>query len=173
MKTRNLKTRLLPVLTILSAAFASSVWGQGGASPEEIAEKVRAAAEMLANQGEAGLEQLNQANSEWVWKDTYVFALNCKDRVIAAHPVQPALIGKKLTDIKDQKGNEFLAYLCLASKVPEGGWVEYWWDMPGMGVDRGFRKISYVLQAGDTPYQVSAGVYDESLSVWALNEGVQ
>ena len=123
MKTRKLKTRLLPVL--MGAAFASSVWGQGGASPEKIAEKVRAAAEMLSNQGEAGLQQLNKTSSNWVWKDTYVFALNCKEKVIAAHPVQPELIGKNLTEIKDKKGNEFLVYLCLASKVPGGGWVEY------------------------------------------------
>lgn len=173
MNMRKLKTRLLPALMILNAAFASSVWGQGGASPEEIAEKVRAAAEMLSNEGEAGLQQLNKTSSDWVWKDTYVFALNCKEKVIAAHPVQPELIGKSLPEIKDKKGNEFLVYLCLASKVPGGGWVEYWWDMPGMGVDRGFRKISYILQAGDTPYQVSAGVYDEKISVWKLNEELQ
>ncbi len=171
MKTRKLKTRLLPVL--MGAAFASSVWGQGSASPEEIVEKVRSAAEMLSNQGEAGLQQLNKTSSNWVWKDTYVFALNCKEKVIAAHPVQPELIGRNLTKIKDKKGNEFLVYLCLASKVPGGGWVEYWWGRPGMGVDLSFRKISYTLQAGDTPYQVSAGVYDEKISVWTLNGGVQ
>jgi signal transduction histidine kinase len=154
----------------LSIGLASSGSAAGGASPEEIVEKVQAAAGMVASQGAAGLETLNEGG-EWVWKDTYVFALNCSEKVVAAHPVQPELIGRSLTDIKDRKGNEFLVYLCMASKAPEGGWVEYWWPVPGMGANQAARKISYIRQVEGTPYQVSAGVYDEALSLWALNEG--
>lgn len=161
---------------IITAGFLLTLTTMAGAQqtakPDEIMAKVKEAAAMLAEKGQAGLEEIKDRNGPWVWKDTYVFALNCKDKTVAAHPVQPELIGKNLTDIKDYKGNEFLVYLCLASKIPNGGWVEYWWPLPGMGLDQASRKISYILQAEATPYQVSAGVYDEKISLWALNQEI-
>jgi len=50
-----------------------------------------------------------------------------------------------------------------AAKKPKGGWVEYWWPKPGE--KKPSRKITYVLQAGKTPYQVAAGIYDETFPV--------
>ena len=169
----NLNTRLLPLAAALSLGLAPMALGAGGASPGEIVDKVGAAAEMLARDGESGLAALNERDSDWVWKDTYVFALNCADKVVAAHPVQPELVGRSLTEIKDSKGNEFLVYMCLAAKVPGGGWVEYWWPIPGMGTSQASRKISYIRQVEGTPYQVSAGVYDQAVSLWTLNESTE
>ena len=165
-----MKTRLLPALTALTVCLAPMAQAAGGATPDEIVAKVKEAAAMLARDGAAGLAQINDPAGEWVWKDTYVFALDCSDKSVVAHPVQPELIGRSLTDIKDSKGNEFLVYMCLASKVPGGGWVEYWWPIPGMGADQAVRKISFIQQVEGTPYQVAAGVYDETVSLWTLNE---
>ncbi|MFD3191832.1 cache domain-containing protein [Sedimentitalea sp. HM32M-2] len=171
--SRKLTQAILPVAAALTIGIAPMAQAAGGASPEEIVQKVREAAEMLAQDGGAGLDGLNNREGEFVWKDTYVFALNCSDKTVAAHPVQPELIGRSLTEIKDRKGNEFLVYMCLASKVPAGGWVEYWWPIPGMGADQAARKISYIQQVEGTPYQVAAGVYDARVSLWALNEATE
>lgn len=170
------KANMLATLSLATAAtigWSSTAQAAGGASPEEIVERVTAAAAMLSRDGEAGLAALNDRDSEWVWKDTYVFALDCSDKTLVAHPVQPELIGRSLTEIKDRKGNEFLVYMCLAAKVPGGGWVEYWWPLPGMGADQAVRKISYIMQVEGTPYQVSAGVYDENVSLWELNQNAE
>jgi signal transduction histidine kinase len=51
-----------------------------------------------------------------------------------------------------------MALCAAATKGPHGGWMEYMWTKPG--AEGNFRKVSYVLTAGD--YAVSAGVYDET-----------
>lgn len=165
-----IRTFTLPLAATLSLGLAPMAQAEGAASPDEIVTHVQDAAAMLGEKGEAGLAEIN-AGGDWVWKDTYVFAMDCANKTVVAHPVQPELVGRSLTEIKDSKGNEFLVYMCLAAKAPEGGWVEYWWPLPGMGANQAVRKISYVIQADGTSYQVAAGVYDENISLWELNEG--
>lgn len=152
--------------------FCASGWAADeGATPEEIVDKTKEAANYLEEQGETGLDVFNQQDSEWVWKDTYVFIYDCEQNVMAAHPIKPELAGKSLDEIKDEEGKSFFSDLCEAGKQPNGGWVEYMWTKPGE--EGAFRKISYALQAGDGPYQAGAGVYDDSLTVDELNAMVQ
>jgi len=149
-----------------SVGCSATAWAES-ATPDEITAKVNDAAEHLEKKGEAGLDAFNQKESEWVWKDTYVFVYNCEEDVMSAHPIKPELAGKSLKEIKDNKGNSFFADLCAAGRKPDGGWVEYWWSKPGEEGD--FRKISYALQVSGTPYQVGAGVYDDQLTVQELD----
>jgi len=48
------------------------------------------------------------------------------------------------------------------------GWVEYWWPKPGE--KEGSRKISYALKAGNTPYVVGAGIYDDKATIADLEK---
>ena len=161
------------LLTVALACAVGSMqsWAQESATPQEIIEKTQAAAAMLAEKGTDGLQELSNKDSEWVWKDTYVFAYDCNNNVMTAHPIKPELAGKNLDEIKDRKGNALFADLCAAGKKANGGWVEYWWAKPGAEGD--FRKISYAVQVGEAGHQVGAGVYDDAITVEELNAMVQ
>jgi hypothetical protein len=64
------------------AAMASAA--DDRATPEEVVAKVRAAAGYIATEGEAGLSLFNDARSDYVWKDSYVFVWDCAaDKVVA------------------------------------------------------------------------------------------
>ena len=138
------------------------------ASPEEIVGKVKEAAAALSASGDAGLAEFNQKDGPWVWKDTYVFVMNCEAGVMSAHPIKATLVGKEVLPVKDTKGNLFFSKLCTAAGKPNGGWVEYWWPKPG--AEEGSRKITYIIEAENTPFQVAAGVYDESVSISELEK---
>ncbi len=154
-------------------ALSSLAVAQEKATAQEIVNKVHEAAGNLAKSGEvkvgeASLTQFNQKQGPWVWKDSYVFVLDCTSNVIAAHPIKPELVGKDITSMKDTKGNSFFGQLCEATKKPSGVWVEYWWAKPGE--KEGSRKISYALKAGNTPYVVSAGIYDDKATIPELEK---
>ncbi len=156
---------------ILGAGVQTRVQAQEKATPDEIIGKIVAAAETLSKSGEAGLQEFNKSDGPWVWKDTYVFVYNCEQGTIAAHPTSPHLIGKNMSALKDVKGNMFFVQLCEAAKKPKGGWIEYWWPKPGEKEPS--RKISYMLQVPNTPYQVGAGIYDDSAGVADLEKGLK
>ena len=75
-----MRTILTVVLVTLVALGASSIaFAQDKATPEEVIAKVRQAAAALSKSGD--LEQFKQQQGPWVWKDTYVFVLDCDKKV--------------------------------------------------------------------------------------------
>jgi signal transduction histidine kinase len=170
--------KLAKVFVVLGAVLfvlgtCSAAVGQQMATPHEVIAKVQEASHTLAKAataqaGEASLKQFDQKESPWVWKDSYVFVLNCSTNTIAAHPIKPDLVGKDITAIKDTKGAAFFGQLCEATKRPSGVWIEYWWPKPGE--KEGSRKVSYALNAHGTPYVVSAGIYDDKITIEELEK---
>jgi cytochrome c len=153
---------------LLGLGISNRSLGQEKATPQEVVQKVRQAANVLSQSGEPGLAQFNQKDGPWVWKDTYIFVFDCAKGTIAAHPMRPDLIGKDATSLTGTKGSKFFPKLCEAMNNPSGVWVEYWWPRPGK--KDGSRKISYALKAGNTSYVVGAGIYDDRATVKDLEK---
>jgi cytochrome c len=165
MKSRKILV-VLATLALFVFGLSYVAMGQEKATPQEIVKTVQDAANTLAKSGQPGLAEFGKKAAPWVWKDTYIFALDCAKGVMAAHPMKPELVGKDILAMKDTKGNLFFGQLCEATNKPAGVWVEYWWPKPGQ--TEGFRKISYALKAGDTPYVVGAGIYDDTATTGDL-----
>jgi signal transduction histidine kinase len=162
---------LLAVLLACSAVRAAAAADADTASAEEAVNKVRAAARLLHDKGASGYAEFNQKDSNWVWKDSYVFVYDCrKDRMIA-HPLRPDLVGRPIMQIVDNNGKFIFKELCKVGGEPRGGWVDYAWQKPGAG--RLSRKLSYAMTADvsfATGIQVSAGIYDETITLAELNK---
>lgn len=165
MKCKKIVVALTTVALVL-LGLSPAAMGQDKATPQEIVKKVQDAAKILPASGEPGLAEFNKKESPWVWKDTYVFVLECAKGTMAAHPMKPDMVGKDILATKDTKGSPFFGELCGATKQPSGVWVEYWWPKPGE--KEGSRKISYALRAGDTPYVIGAGIYDDKATIGEL-----
>lgn len=135
-------------------------------TPEEVIAKVKSAAQALKS--DADLAQFNEIEGNpWVWKDTYIFVYSCEQDKMSAHPIKESLIGKPIMSLHDYAGNLFFEDLCKASRESEGGWVKYSWPKPGEV--EGSPKFSYTLQAQDSKYQVSAGLYGDDTTLEKLN----
>ena len=170
-------------LTIALTLVAVLAWpapqtaAEEAATPQEVIAKVKAAAAYLAKNGKSGLKTFDSANSPFVWKDTYVFVYDCAAGLAdVAHPV-PETKEKKIAADKDATGRVTGPEMCQAAARPDGGWIEYMWWKP-VKVEgtkqltyakKISRKVTYMLNVKGQPYQVGAGVYNDSLTVKDLN----
>ena len=157
------------------------IWGSAGlgfaeetATPSEVYETVLKAASVVEQLGEEGLDAISNTK-EFTWKDSYVWATNCDQKVVAAHP-NKKLIGLDLTKIYDKNPDEskrkmHCIELCEGAANPNGVWVEYWWEK--LGETQPARKISFMIQVPGQPYQVTAGIYDDTTTIEELNKTLQ
>ena len=157
-------------LFLLVLGTAGPVLAGEKASAEDVYNLVLAAASTLEQLGENGLVAFN-SDGEFSVKDTYVWVINCEAQRIVAHP-NNKLIGLDITKIIDKNTDEskrkaLVMELCQCVKNPNGLWTEYWWEK--LGAPEPSRKIAFTLQVPNQPYQVSAGIYDDILTVAELN----
>lgn len=146
------------------------------ATPEEVIAKVRDAAALLASEGQAGLATFDSADSAFVWKDSYVFVYDCPGDVISAHPVAESR-GVSISGLRGGDGAAFGVALCAAAEKDGGSWAEYEWPRPvgeAGSSDLAYsgdhvRKVSYMLAVEGTPYQVGAGIFDQTTSLEDLD----
>ena len=139
------------------------------ASAREVIAKVRQAAAELSKSH--NVIQFNARTGPWVWKDTYIFVVDCNKMLNAAHPIRDDIRGVPMASIRDARGNPVYpdpASFCEAARRPSGIWNEYWWVK--IGETQGSRKISYHLGAEGTPYVVAAGIYDDKLTLAQLTK---
>ncbi|WP_299202995.1 cache domain-containing protein [uncultured Amphritea sp.] len=159
----------LTVTTLLT--HSAAVADESAATPDEVVTKVWGAAKVLQTKGASAIPSLNNADGPWVWKDSYVFAFDCRLDRMVAHPMRPDLVGRPIMQVTDNNGKYIFKELCAAATAKNGGWVEYQWTKPGAGQTS--RKLSYAVTADlafSTGIQVAAGVYDETLSLEQLNK---
>ncbi|MDM8535234.1 cache domain-containing protein [Desulfobacterales bacterium HSG17] len=163
---RKFKITVFIAIFLLQAIVSNA---QEKATPQEVVQKVREASEFLSKTGDEGLKEFMDKNGRWVWKDTYIFIANCSAQSLAAHPIKPKFVGKKLgMGFKDVNGKLFFAEYCTIVESFGKGWVEYMWAKVGEKTPS--RKITYVMQVPGTSYQAGAGIYNETISIEELNK---
>ena len=146
---------------------------QDQATPQEVVQRVRQAAQAIAKAGEAGLATYRGKNATSVWKDSYTFVVSCEagTAVGVAHPIQPEFDGSPVAQaltFGPEPGEQLAAAFCTEGRKPHGGWVAY--DFPKAGGTQPERKVTYLLAARGTPYVAGAGVYDPTAKVEDLGK---
>src|SRR5712692_10878109 len=118
-------------VVVLNVALCTVAVGQDKTTPQEVVAKVREAASTLSKTGDVA--QFNKKQAPWVWKDTYIFVVDCDKKIEVAHPMKPELVGTDIISIMDTKGNNVFpeGFCDAAKKNPSGFWSEYWWPKPG------------------------------------------
>lgn len=158
---------LLTSLALILCGPAIARDDRESANPAEVIARVQDAASLLAAQGTTGFDVLRDPKSEFMWKDTYVFVVNCDADEVMANPAFPERQGGDIKQHTDYNGYHYGRDLCALATKPQGGWIEYTWPRPGGGEPS--RKISYVTSVEGLPYQLGAGIYNETVSLDALN----
>lgn len=152
---------LFASLSLAAVAHADS--GQADpahADSGEVVLKVEQAVALLRDHGDAALAALRDPHGRFVWKDTYVFVVNCDDDIVVSNPAFPERVGGDIKQHTDYAGKQYGLELCRTASRPGGGWIEYVWLPPGTDTPK--RKLSFVRSVPGRPYQVGAGVYDHS-----------
>lgn len=144
---------------LFSICFVGFAAAGENATKEECMAKCKQAAQLVKEQGlDIALQKLNDRNGEFVWKDTYVFAMDIDEVTLIAHPIKPKLIGKKLAGMKDINGKMFFVEFTKVAKSPGAGWVSYMW--PKLGEKKPSPKISYIYRVPGEQVAMGAGIYE-------------
>jgi cytochrome c len=160
---------LLLVVLLPASVLAQSEMVTGKATPKEVYQKVTEAAQFLSKWGEQGLKEFENPTGKFVWKDTFVWVTECEKNYCLPTPKSPDL-GLNLSQMKCHlTGKLYILALCddMATH-PEGSWVEHWQPRPGFGAPQ--RKVSFMAQVPDSPYQVVSDVFDDATSLAELNQ---
>ena len=173
---------MMYALAAVGAVVLAGIWPgvtQAGetATPQEVITKVREAAAYLEKKGMDGLKTFDTIESPYVWKDTYVFVYNCEAGLADVGTPFATAEEQKVATNEDATGKIIGPELCKAAEKPGGSWVAYTWWKPTRieGApqlthgEQTLRKVSYMLQVKDQPFQVGAGIYDETKTVAELD----
>ncbi|MBN2224671.1 MAG: cache domain-containing protein [Deltaproteobacteria bacterium] len=153
---------LITILSLTAAAIAAE-----SATPEEVIAKVKEAASYIAANGDSVLPEFNDPEGPWVWKDTYVFVMDCPNDRYAGHPMA-SVMDTKISEIVDYAGNRVGLTECrMSEENPKGAWVEIMW--PQLGQTTPERKICYVLKLRGLSYTVGSGIYEPTMTMEELN----
>jgi hypothetical protein len=163
--------RLFLILILLSPslALAQTELVTGAATVKEVYEKVAEAAAFLSENGESGLAEFQKPHGRFVWKNTYVEVTKCIDNYCLPSPKSKD-VGLNFSRLKCYiTGKFYIMNLCKeAMNNPKGAWIEYWYPRPGY--DQAHRRVSFMMPAANTDYQVVSSVYDESTTLEELNK---
>ncbi len=128
-----------------------------GATADEVVATVQRAAALLHEDQESAIAAISERSGDFVWKDTYVFVVNCAADRVVANPAFPERVGGDIKQHTDYAGYRYGETLCETAALAGGGWVDYVWLRPGSSTPQ--RKSSFVIAVPDTDLTVGAGIY--------------
>jgi signal transduction histidine kinase len=97
----------------------------------EIRRRVQDAIALYENAGkETLLREIADSRGRFVSDERYIFALDLNGTMVA-HPIEPALTGKNLMDLRDSEGNAFVRKIVDTAKTKGYGYGDYKWHSPG------------------------------------------
>jgi cytochrome c len=133
----------------LSATFAA------GATPEQAKALVEKAAALIMHEGkDKALQAVDNPSGSFVNGELYVFVQNMEGTTIA-HPLNKALVGKNLFNLKDADGKLIVQEFISVAKTKGEGWVDYKWVNPVTGKIEA--KSTFIKKVGDVI--VACGIY--------------
>lgn len=157
------KILILFVGFIMLVSFSAiSIAADDKATIGECIEMSRQAAEMILQDEDAALAEISKRNGKFVWKDSYVFVMNLKGKMLA-HPMMPGLLKMdSLLTVPDKNPDNpkmlFVEFVVLAGTEGEG-WVEYMWPKPGGLSTTPTLKETYIHRVPGTTMFTGAGIY--------------
>ena len=148
--------KLLATATALCLGLACS--GALANEPTEkdaIAMAERGAALVKAKGKEEMMKRINAKDPEFVQGELYVDLRDVKTGIVLAHPYNPSIVGKDLTDVPDANGKKYRREIIELAAAKGKGWVDYQYKNPTTGKIE--PKSTYILRVDDIVLE--AGIY--------------
>jgi cytochrome c len=136
-------------MKLLSAAalcFAMTSVGAATAEPTEkdaIAMAERGAALVKEKGKDEMIKRINAKDPQFVQGSLYVDLRDVKTGIVLAHPFNPSIVGKDLTDVPDANGKKYRREIIELAAAKGKGWVDYQYKNPTSGKIE--PKTTYIL----------------------------
>jgi signal transduction histidine kinase len=146
---------VLAMVMAMLLSLAGAAWASEADDAQALVKKA------IAMVKEKGLDETIKAvgdkNGAFVKGDLYLFAVDMGKLTLLAHPMNPALVGKDQSGMKDVKGKMFFIEFVNLAKGAGSGWVDYYWPKPG---DKAAAlKSTYIERAPGAEVFFGCGIY--------------
>jgi signal transduction histidine kinase len=101
------------------------------------------------------IEKISAKDPEFVQGALYVDIRDLQSGIVLAHPVNPTIVGKDLTDVPDASGKKYRREIIDLAAKKGKGWVDYMYKNPTTGKIE--PKTTYIQRVGDAVLE--AGIY--------------
>ena len=148
--------KLLATATALCLGLACS--GALANEPTEkdaIAMAERGAALIKSKGKDEMMKRINAKDPDFVQGALYVDLRDIKTGIVLAHPYNPSIVGKDLTDVPDANGKKYRREIIELAAAKGKGWVDYMYKNPDNGKVEA--KTSYLMRVNDVV--LVAGIY--------------
>jgi cytochrome c len=138
---------LLTATATCLALVCGNVVANEPTEKEAIAMAERGAALMKAKGKNAMMKRITAKDPQLVQQSLFVDMRDLKTGVVLAHPYNPAIVGKNLTDVPDANGKKYRREIIELAAAKGQGWVDYEYRNPTTG--RFEAKSTYILRVDD------------------------
>ncbi|WP_342119761.1 cache domain-containing protein [Pseudoduganella sp. OTU4001] len=101
------------------------------------------------------IEKVAAKDPEFIQGALYVDIRDLQSGIVLAHPVNPTIVGKDLTDVPDASGKKYRREIIELAAKKGKGWVDYMYKNPTNGKIE--PKTTYIMRVGDAVLE--AGIY--------------
>lgn len=101
------------------------------------------------------MKRINAKDPDFVQGSLYVDLRDIKTGIVLAHPYNPSIVGKDLTDVPDANGKKYRREIIELAAASGKGWVDYQYKNPTTGKIE--PKTTYILRVDDVVLE--AGIY--------------
>jgi len=101
------------------------------------------------------IEKVSAKDPEFIQGALYVDIRDLQSGIVLAHPVNPTIVGKDLTDVPDASGKKYRREIIELAAKKGKGWVDYMYKNPTTGKIE--PKTTYIQRVGDAVLE--AGIY--------------
>lgn len=122
---------------------------------DAIAMAERGAAYIKAHGRNEMAKRILARDPEFTQGSLYVDMRDVNTGIVLAHPFNPAIIGKDLTDVPDANGKRYRREIIELAQKNGKGWVDYQYKNPATG--KIAPKTTYILRVDDVVLE--AGIY--------------
>jgi signal transduction histidine kinase len=122
---------------------------------DAVAMAERGAAFMKAHGKDEMMKKITARDADFVQGSLYVDMRDLHTGIVLAHPINPSIVGKDLTDVPDASGKKYRREIIELAAKKGKGWVDYMYKNPESGKIE--PKTTYILRVGDAVLE--AGTY--------------
>jgi cytochrome c len=136
------------IMKLLAAALCFAMTSVSAATVEPtekdaIAMAERGAALVKEKGKEEMIKRINAKDPQFVQGSLYVDMRDVKTGIVLAHPFNPSIVGKDLTDVPDANGKKYRREIIELAAAKGKGWVDYQYKNPTSGKIE--PKTTYIL----------------------------
>ena len=136
----------MKLLAAAALCFAMTSVNAATAEPTEkdaIAMAERGAALVKEKGKDEMIKRINAKDPQLVQGSLYVDLRDVKTGIVLAHPFNPSIVGKDLTDVPDANGKKYRREIIELAAAKGKGWVDYQYKNPTSGKIE--PKTTYIL----------------------------